>query len=56
MIEVIKDIGVGLLVGVIALLCFLLTLWVIVNAPAWLVAASCGLGFAWCIGRIARSK
>lgn len=56
MIEVIKNIAAGLMIGVTGVFAFLLVMWVLLNAPAWLIGTTIGLGFAWCLGRLVRGE
>ena len=54
MIEVLKEIGDGLLVGVSGVFIYLLAMWLLFSLPAWVIGTSIGLGFVWGLGRLFR--
>lgn len=55
MIEVIKDLSVGLVLCVTGVLVFVLAMWLLINVPHWVIVSAFVLFFAWCLGSLVRS-
>lgn len=55
MIEMIKDLSVGLMLCVIGVLIFTVVIWLLINVPHWVIVSAFVLFFAWCLGSLVRS-